>query len=80
MTTATLSFTPSQRAAVEAFRGFIDGAEQVFVLKGAAGTGKTTIVAEFIRILEAENRKFALMAPTGRAAFIIGHKTRNNMQ
>ena len=75
MTTTTLSFTPSQRAAVEAFSGFLSGPEQVFLLKGAAGTGKTTIVAEFIRILEAENRKFALMAPTGRAAFIIGHKT-----
>lgn len=52
------------------------------MLKGAAGTGKTTLVAEFLKMLkeskrvtEPDKRPFALMAPTGRAAFIIGSKT-----
>ena len=41
----------SQQAAVRAFTEWLDSDEQVFLLKGAAGTGKTTLVSEFIRIL-----------------------------
>ena len=44
------------------------------MLKGAAGTGKTTLVAEFLRVLNQGKRAYALMAPTGRAAYIIGSK------
>ena len=46
----------------------------VFILRGYAGTGKTTMVrqiAEYISTL----RKVLLMAPTGRAARILGKKT-----
>lgn len=67
--------TGSQRAAVDAFKVFLDGPDQVFMLKGAAGTGKTTIVSQFLNVLESANRKFSLMAPTGRAAYILGSKT-----
>lgn len=70
-------FTDSQRAAIEAFKKFLKGPEQVFILGGAAGTGKTTVVAEFIRLLKIVHRPFELMAPTGRAAYIIGDKTKN---
>lgn len=66
--------TSSQLAAIEAFTSFLAGEEQVFMLKGAAGTGKTTLVAEFLRILEQESRNCFLMAPTGRAAHILGSK------
>ena len=45
------------------------------MLKGAAGTGKTTLVSEFLRMLDTEKREYRLMAPTGRAAYIIGSKT-----
>ena len=45
------------------------------MLRGAAGTGKTTLVAEFLKILDTAKRASKLMAPTGRAAYIIGHKT-----
>jgi hypothetical protein len=70
-----VELTGSQRAAVAAFRAFLAGPQQVFLLKGAAGTGKTTLVGEFLRLLRAEQQTFSLMAPTGRAAFIIGRKT-----
>lgn len=66
--------TESQQAAIEAFRSFLAGDEQVFMLKGAAGTGKTTLVAEFLHVLEQEERQYSLMAPTGRAAYILGSK------
>lgn len=52
---ADFKFTSSQRAAVDAFKVFLDGPDQVFMLKGAAGTGKTTIVSQFLNILECAN-------------------------
>lgn len=72
-----IQLTQSQNNAVAAFREFLEGDEQVFMLKGAAGTGKTTLVSEFLRILDAAKREYRLMAPTGRAAYIIGSKTGN---
>lgn len=65
----------SQENAAYAFKNFLNSKEQVMMLKGAAGTGKTTLVKEFLRILGEVGRGCVLMAPTGRAAFIIGSKT-----
>lgn len=70
-----MEFTKTQLDAISAFKSFLKDDEQVFMLKGAAGTGKTTLVSEFIKILDSEKRKYSLMAPTGRAAYIIGNKT-----
>ena len=70
-----LQLTQSQQSAIATFKEFLEGDEQVFMLKGAAGTGKTTLVTEFLKILEGQKRKYSLMAPTGRAAYIIGSKT-----
>ena len=41
----------SQENAAYAFKNFLNSKEQVMMLKGAAGTGKTTLVKEFLRIL-----------------------------
>lgn len=73
----SITFTPSQQSAISAFRTFISDSSQVFMLKGAAGTGKTTILSEFIKILEGVGRQCVLMAPTGRAANILSRKTGN---
>ena len=70
----TLKLTSSQQAAIAAFKEFLNGDEQVLLLKGAAGTGKTTLVVEFVRMLEKEARGCFLLAPTGRAAHILGSK------
>lgn len=72
-----IQFTDSQQSAIIAFKTFLQSQEQVFMLKGAAGTGKTTLAIEFINILKKTDRPFRLMAPTGRAAYIIGIKTGN---
>ena len=66
--------TSSQFAAFDAFKTFLSDPTQVLILKGAAGTGKTTMIAEFLKILSASKRPVTLMAPTGRAAYIIGNK------
>lgn len=71
----SFELTESQQAAIRSFREFLKGGSQVCMLKGAAGTGKTTLVSEFIKILETEKRGCSLFAPTGRAAYIIGFKT-----
>ena len=72
---SNIQLTKSQQSAIAAFKEFLDGDEQVFMLKGAAGTGKTTLVTEFLKILDGLKREYRLMAPTGRAAYIIGDKT-----
>lgn len=41
------------------------------VLKGYAGTGKTTLVGALVHVLSAERRPVVLLAPTGRAAKVL---------
>lgn len=47
--------------------------DQIFVLKGYAGTGKTTVISAIVNNLEAINKKYVLLAPTGRAAKVIAN-------
>ena len=72
---STFNLTESQRTAIDDFKAFLNGRQQVFMLKGAAGTGKTTLINEFLGILNSLNLPSVLMAPTGRAAFILSDKT-----
>jgi ATP-dependent exoDNAse (exonuclease V) alpha subunit len=46
---------------------------EIFVLKGYAGTGKTTVVSTIVNNLIAINKKYVLLAPTGRAAKVISN-------
>ena len=41
------------------------------ILKGYAGTGKTTLVGALVKVLRAEGRPVVLLAPTGRAAKVL---------
>lgn len=43
----------------------------LFVLKGYAGTGKTSLVSIFVNNLYKIHKKFVLLAPTGRAAKVF---------
>ncbi|MEJ6979397.1 AAA family ATPase [Pedobacter sp. P351] len=47
--------------------------DDCFVLKGYAGTGKTTIVASLVKTLPKLSLKTVLLAPTGRAAKVISN-------
>ncbi|SNR62040.1 ATP-dependent DNA helicase [Hymenobacter mucosus] len=44
---------------------------KAFVLRGYAGTGKTTVVSALVQWLHRMGRKYTLMAPTGRAAKVM---------
>ncbi len=47
--------------------------ETIFVLKGYAGTGKTTVISTIVNNLIEINKKYVLLAPTGRAAKVIAN-------
>ena len=67
--------TNSQQSAFLQFKEFINSDDRIFILKGSAGTGKTTLLKAFVDSLKDNGWKCVLMAPTGRAAFILGEKT-----
>ncbi|MDB5025382.1 MAG: family ATPase [Mucilaginibacter sp.] len=48
-----------------------DNGDECFVLKGYAGTGKTTVLGALVKALKYYNYKSVLLAPTGRAAKVI---------
>jgi len=45
--------------------------DECFILKGYAGTGKTTVLSALVKALRSYNYKSVLLAPTGRAAKVI---------
>ncbi|MEI6888796.1 MAG: ATP-dependent DNA helicase [Bacteroidales bacterium] len=47
----------------------------IFVLKGYAGTGKTTVVKALVNVLPGLGKRTVLMAPTGRAAKVLSSYT-----
>ena len=47
--------------------------DEIFVLKGYAGTGKTTIISTLVNYLHKAEKKHVLLAPTGRAAKVISN-------
>jgi hypothetical protein len=71
-----LELSSDQRVALRSIESFFGGPTQVFMLKGYAGSGKTTILKGLVEYLIDNEREFALMAPTGRAAKVIREKTR----
>jgi len=67
--------TSEQSAALCAVRSFLcDDTQDAFILRGSAGTGKTTLIAKLVETLEEMNLSCELLAPTGRAARILGNK------
>jgi len=47
--------------------------KELFILKGYAGTGKTTVISTIVNQLKNANQKYLLLAPTGRAAKVISN-------
>ncbi len=65
--------TAEQERAIEVFTQFMtDRHEQsLMILRGSAGTGKTTLAAALVRALHSLQQKIVLLAPTGRAAKVF---------
>lgn len=70
-----LDFQPtgSQEELIGEISEFITGGNQqeIMLIKGYAGTGKTTIVNSVVRTLKETGSKSVLLAPTGRAAKVM---------
>lgn len=69
-----MELTQQQSLVFERIKTFIDSDASVFILRGYAGTGKTTMVKVIADYL-AQSRDVKLMAPTGRAARVLSAKT-----
>ena len=65
--------TAEQEHALDVFSAFmLDRQEQsVMILRGCAGTGKTTLAGAIVRALARLGQKLILLAPTGRAAKVF---------
>ena len=66
-------FSPSQQRALDEFVSFFfeDNHESLFLLKGYAGSGKTSLVAAIVNTLVGFEIPVSLLAPTGRAAKVF---------
>lgn len=53
---------------------------KITIITGGPGTGKTTIIKKLLTILEKNNLKYVLAAPTGRAAKRISESTARHAQ
>ncbi len=64
---------PQQRELFGKLHQFLlsDNGYECFLLRGYAGTGKTTVLSALVKALRAYNLKSVLLAPTGRAAKVI---------
>ena len=65
--------TTDQIEAIRQFSSFVEqsSSSSIFLLKGYAGTGKTTLIASWLKPLLKLEYKVVLMAPTGRAAKVM---------
>ncbi len=65
--------TEDQSKVIDSLCQFIltPDAESVFILRGFAGTGKTSLVSALVKTMEQLERECVLMAPTGRAAKVL---------
>ena len=77
-----LPYTPNneQKDAITNLAEFLCCREQnvLFLLRGHAGTGKTSLVGALIRVLKKAQMKTVLIAPTGRAAKVMASYSGEN--
>ena len=52
---------------------FCHETDSLFLLKGYAGTGKTSLIGALVKTLDQLEQKCVLLAPTGRAAKVFAH-------
>ncbi len=73
-----INFNPQQLAALEDMVRWIADPKrgpEPYLLQGYAGTGKTTLVRELLERVTIPLSRIALVAPTNRAAKVLGNKT-----
>lgn len=74
---SNFSFTPTedQRDTFKELAKFITSDDEIFIINGFAGTGKTTLIKAVIDTLASMETPYFLLAPTGRAAKVLANYT-----
>lgn len=74
MLTNKVQPTEAQESILRQLKAFIDDTdERVFILRGYAGTGKTTLIRFLIPLLKENHINYLLLATTGRAAKVLSN-------
>ena len=65
--------TEGQEAMIHGLANFVVNKDKddIFLIRGFAGTGKTSLIASLVKTLRKKKNKTILMAPTGRAAKVL---------
>ncbi|MCX7817860.1 MAG: AAA family ATPase [Kiritimatiellae bacterium] len=72
-----MRMTETQQAALRTLAAFLrERSVRIAILRGYAGTGKTTLLAQLAQLAERDNRHVVLLAPTGRGARVLATATR----
>ena len=73
------SYTKEQARIVDELVEFtVDiSTRKIFLIKGYAGTGKTSLIAALVKSLPSINQRAVLLAPTGRAK-VLGKYAKKN--
>lgn len=71
----SFALTPGQQRAALLLSHFIctPKADAACILRGYAGTGKTSLVGALVKVMRMLKREVVLLAPTGRAAKVFSH-------
>ncbi len=69
--------TESQSQLFNTLSNFIlnNPGDNILVINGYAGTGKTSAIAAFVKAMKGFNMKYRLLAPTGRSAKVLANYT-----
>lgn len=70
-----MDLTSNQKDLLTKFSQFIENEDQVLMIQGYAGTGKTFMIGTLARQLTEIHKSVSLLAPTGRAARVLQEKT-----
>lgn len=74
-----ITLTTSQENVLKRILAFVKkSSDRIFILKGYAGTGKTTLMRFLIQKLEDKHKDYRLLASTGRAAKVLANLSNRN--
>lgn len=74
-----IKLTASQENVLKDILNFVNNSkDRIFILKGYAGTGKTTLMRYLIQELEKSHKDYRLLASTGRAAKVLANLSNRN--
>lgn len=78
---SNIKLTTSQENVLKQILDFVNiSKDRIFILKGYAGTGKTTLMRFLIKALSEEGKQYRLLASTGRAAKVLANLSEANGQ